>query len=345
MFFSLHVAMVFYRFTPRGAVKHLNLNMYFSITNNSKQTIEIPRIVINSHGVYQRANSFTKKSFKKQTKIAGLYRAIQMVDLTTLEGMDTDAKVSQLCQKAMNPLPIELCGEIKNHPNFLPIPSVAAVCVYPKFVELAKSIVKDSGVQVAAVSTAFPSGQLDLDLKLSDVTRAVEHGADEIDMVIDRDAYLRGDYQKVFSEIEQVKEICGETAHLKVILETSEIESFDEIYFASQLAMYAGADFIKTSTGKASAGASLPITLVMLYSIVDFYNSTGKIVGMKPAGGIRTAKQALQFLWMVKEVLGPQWLVPELFRFGASSLLNDLLRQICKQFSGDYFVSTHFSQD
>lgn len=309
--------------------------------------ITIPNYPINNLGVYERANSFTKRSIKANSKLEALYLALTMVDLTTLEGCDTPGKVRQLCGKAIQPMPPIIVEQIEKEigNKIKTIPSVAAVCVYPSQVETAVRCLKGTNINVASVATAFPSGQLPADLKLEDVRRAVRLGAHEIDMVINRDAFLRGDYQTVFDEIVSVKNICNERAHLKVILETGELQSLDKIRFASWLAMEAGADFIKTSTGKAAENATLPVTLVMLQAIADFFDDRGRQVGMKPAGGIRTAKQAIQYLVMVKETLGPDWLNPKYFRFGASVLLNDLLRQIMKQYTGRYFSSQYFSLD
>ena len=236
-----------------------------------------------------------------------------MMDLTTLEGKDTPGKVRALCVKAMRPKP--------GDPT---IPSVAAVCVYPALVAEAKEALAGSGVKVASVATGFPSGQTFRDIKLAETRAAVEAGADEIDMVIDRGAFLSGDYATVFEEIVEVKEACGD-AHLKVILETGELETYDNVRRASILAMAAGADFIKTSTGKVTPAATMPVTLVMLEAIRDFERATGRQVGMKPAGGIRTAKEAIQYLVILYETLGPRWMSPDWFRFGASSLLNDVL--------------------
>jgi deoxyribose-phosphate aldolase len=282
--------------------------------------------------VEERAASLGKRSIKKQAKVAGLKLAVSMMDLTTLEGKDSPGKVRQMCQKARWP-----------HESS-EIPSCAAVCVYPKFVGVAKKALEGSTVKVASVATAFPSGLSALDVKLADVRRAVESGADEIDMVIDRGAMLAGEHGAVFDEIAAVKEACG-AAHLKVILETGELGSYDCVRKASQIAMLAGGDFIKTSTGKITPAATPAVTLVMLEAIRDFYYATGKIIGMKPAGGIRTAKQALHYLVLVKETLGDTWLTPDLFRFGASTLLNDVLMQLEKERTGSYQSGDYFSKD
>ncbi len=307
--------------------------------------ISIPHFPIDMIAANERASSFTKRSIKAQSKLDALYLAVQMVDLTTLEGMDTPGKVKQLCGKAINPIPPELDLEMQKYENYRPMPSVAAICVYPSMVPYAKEALGDSGINIASVATGFPAGQLPLDIKLADVKRAIKFGATEIDMVIDRSAFYTGDYQTVFDEIVRVKDLCGDDVHLKVILETGELKNYDKVRLASWLAMEAGADFIKTSTGKISPAATMPITLVMLQAIQDYYEQTGKKIGMKPAGGIRTAKQAVHYLCMINETLGSDWLTPDLFRFGASSLLNDLLKQIFKQVTGKYYYDDIFSVD
>ena len=282
--------------------------------------------------VEERAAALGKRSLKKQTKVAGLKLAISMMDLTTLEGKDSAGKVRQMAQKA-------------RFPGIDPsVPSCAAVCVYPNLVPVAKKALAGSTVKVASVSTAFPSGLSPLAVKLADVRQAIELGADEIDMVIDRGAMLSGEYNAVFDEIAATKEACGEV-HLKVILETGELGSYDVVRKASQIAMLAGGDFIKTSTGKIVPAATPPVTLVMLEAIRDYYYATGKRIGMKPAGGIRTAKQALHYLVMVKETLGDAWLNNEMFRFGASTLLNDVLMQLEKERTGAYQGGDYFSKD
>lgn len=294
----------------------------------------------------QRAAMFTKRSIKSASKLAGLRLAMSMIDLTTLEGKDSPEKVRSLCRKAMRPYE----GSIEP-----PIPSVAAICVYPSLVRIAKEALAGSAVRVASVATGFPSGQFPLDVRLADVRRAFEDGADEIDMVINRGAFLAGRYQEVEDEIKQIKAACG-FAHLKVILETGELETYDLVRRASDLAIEAassiseaqplqdGEVFIKTSTGKIAPAATMPVTLVMLEAIRDHFLATGVQIGIKPAGGIRTAKQALHYLVMVKETLGPEWLTPKLFRFGASTLVNDLLRQIVKQTTGNYVSAYDFSE-
>jgi deoxyribose-phosphate aldolase len=269
-----------------------------------------------------------------------------MMDLTTLEGADTPGKVRQLCSKAIHPVP---AGTLESYAQKLnvsarSIPSVAAVCVYPSMVPIARETLAGSGIHLASVATAFPSGQLDRRLKVKEVTQAVRDGADEIDMVISRSDFLCGKYQAVFDDIRAVKEAC-EHAHLKVILETGELKTYDKVRLASWLAMEAGADFIKTSTGKVTPAATMPVTLIMLQAIWDYYQETGKKIGMKPAGGIRTAKQAIHYLVMVNEVMGQDWMTPDLFRFGASALLNDVLKQIFKQTTGQYFYDDLFSLD
>jgi deoxyribose-phosphate aldolase len=281
----------------------------------------------------ERAASFAKRSIKKATKVAGLKLAVAMMDLTTLEGKDTAGKVRQLCQKALRPLDTD--------PSIGPC---AAICVYPNHVTTAKEALAGSTVKVASVATAFPSGQSPLAIKLDDTRRAVDFGADEIDMVIDRGAMLVGDYTKVYDEIAATKEACGH-AHLKVILETGELGSYDTIRKASELAIAAGADFIKTSTGKIQPAATPPVTLLMLEVIRDHFYATGRRIGMKPAGGVRTSKQALHYLVIVKETLGDAWLTPDLFRFGASALLNDVLMQLEKERTGNYQAAEDFSKD
>ncbi len=284
-------------------------------------------------GIEERAASLTKRSIKREAKLWALDLVVRTIDLTTLEGADTPGKVKALCAKAMRPDP--LVGDI---------PSVAAVCVYPNFVALAKDELKGSGVNVASVATGFPAGQVPLNVKIDDVQAAVSAGADEIDMVIDRGAFLRGDYGKVFDEIVQIREACGD-AHLKVILETGELGTYDNVRRASVLSMAAGADFIKTSTGKIGTAATLPVTLVMLEAIRDYYHHTGHRVGMKPAGGISRSKLAIQYLVLLNETLGLDWMTPELWRFGASSLLNDVLMQLRKQHTGSYQSADYFTID
>jgi deoxyribose-phosphate aldolase len=281
--------------------------------------------------VEERAKSFTTRSLKNDAKLAGLKLAVRMMDLTTLEGADTAGKVSHLCAKARHPMP-----------ERYQCPSTAAVCVYPNLVHTAHKLLGGSGIHIASVATAFPSGQAPLKTKIEEVRFAVAQGADEIDMVIDRGAFLSGDYNKVFDEIAATREACGD-AHLKVILETGELKTYDNVRLASEIAMRAGGHFIKTSTGKVSPAATMPVTLVMLEAIRDFYYATGQMIGMKPAGGIRKAKEALHYLVMVKETLGDAWLDPDWFRFGASSLLTDVTLQIAKMTDGNYQSEDYFS--
>jgi deoxyribose-phosphate aldolase len=279
----------------------------------------------------ERAASFARRSIKTGAKLAGLKMAVAMMDLTTLEGKDTPGKVAFLCRKALQPLEEKFA-----------VPSCAAVCVYPSMVRHARQCLgAESPVHVASVATGFPSGQYPLRTRLEETRRAVADGADEIDMVIDRGAFLAGDHARVFDEIAAVQAACG-PAHLKVILETGELVTYDNVRLASRLAMEAGADFIKTSTGKVQPAATMPVTLVMLEAIRDYFFETGIRVGMKPAGGIRTARQALAYLVMLKETLGDDWLTPELFRFGASTLLNDVLMQIAKTADGRYQSADYF---
>ena len=294
----------------------------------------LPRLgSVDAVALEARAGELAKRSIKRESKIFALDLAIRMIDLTTLEGADTPGKVRALSTKAMHPDP--------GDPS---IPSVAAVCVYPSLVAVARRTLSGSTVHVASVATAFPSGQAPLEVKLADVRAAVKAGADEIDMVIDRGAFLSGRIGQVYDEVVAVKEACGD-AHLKVILETGELGTYDNIRRASLLAMAAGADFIKTSTGKLPKAATLPILLCMLEAIRDVHDETGRVVGMKPAGGIRTAKQAIQNLVIVNETLGPDWLTPDRFRLGASSLLNDVLMQLRAQRTGRYQNPEHFTRD
>ena len=280
-----------------------------------------------------RAAELAKRSIKRESKIFALELAIRMMDLTTLEGADTPGKVRALSVKAMQPDPADAS-----------VPAVAAVCVYPSQVAVARRTLRGSTVKVASVATAFPSGQAPLDVKLADVRAAVEAGADEIDMVIDRGAFLSGRIGQVYEEVVAVKEACGD-AHLKVILETGELGTYDAVRKASLVAIAGGADFIKTSTGKVTPAATLPVTLCMLEVIRDVHDETGLVIGMKPAGGIRTAKQAIQYLCVLHETLGIEWMTPDLFRFGASSLLNDVLLQLRKQRTGIYRSPDEFTLD
>jgi deoxyribose-phosphate aldolase len=284
-------------------------------------------------GCEARAASLGTRSIKTTSKAAAIDLAIRMVDLTTLEGQDTHGKVRALASKAMRPDPADpTC------------PPTAAVCVYPDMVGVAKETLGTSGVKVAAVATAFPSGRAAMDIKLADVQDAVEAGADEIDMVIDRGAFLSGRYLEVFEEIVAVREACG-SAHLKVIFETGELQTYDNVRRASWLAMMAGGHFIKTSTGKVQPAATLPVTMIMLEAVRDFREATGQMVGVKPAGGIRSSKDAIKYLVMVNEVAGQDWLDPDWFRFGASTLLNDLLMQRTKITTGRYSGPDYFTLD
>jgi deoxyribose-phosphate aldolase len=284
-------------------------------------------------GVEERAAALGKRSVKKQSKLRALDLAIRCMDLTTLEGADTPGKVSALCAKAAHP-----------QPGDATIPSVAAVCIYPALVPVAAARVRGTGVRTASVATAFPSGQTFTEVKLAETRQAVAAGADEVDMVIDRGAFLSGNHEKVYEEIEAVRE-AARPAHLKVILETGELGTYDNVRRASILAMAAGADFIKTSTGKVQPAATPPVSLVMMEAIRDFHRETGRAVGFKPAGGMRTAKQAIAYLVMLWETLGADWLTPERFRLGASSLLNDVLMQIEKERTGAYQSEDYFSKD
>ena len=289
-------------------------------------------------GADARAAALGSRSIKTTAKAFAIDLAIRMVDLTTLEGQDTHGKVSALAAKAMRPDPAD--------PS---CPAAAAVCVYPDMVATAKQVLGSSGVHVAAVATAFPSGRAALDIKLADTRDAVEAGADEIDMVIDRGAFLSGRYLDVFDEIVAVREACarpdGDDAHLKVIFETGELQTYDNVRRASWLAMMAGGHFIKTSTGKVQPAATLPVTMVMLEAVRDFREATGQMVGVKPAGGIRSTKDAIKYLVMVNEVAGQDWLDPDWFRFGASTLLNDLLMQRTKMTTGRYSGPDYFTLD
>ncbi|MBI4223849.1 MAG: deoxyribose-phosphate aldolase [Deltaproteobacteria bacterium] len=294
---------------------------------------------IDQIGVEERAARLTKRSIKKQTKIEGIKLAISMIDLTTLEGADSPGKIHALCQKAIRPLdPSTTLGANGN------VPSVAAVCVYPAHIAAVKKHLAGTDIKAASVATGFPSGQTTLQIKIEETRWAVQQGADEIDMVINRGAFLSGRYEEVADEIKKIKEACG-GARLKVILETGELQTYDNVRTASWLAMTAGADFIKTSTGKAKINATLPVTLVMLEAIRDFWYETGKMVGMKPAGGIRHSKEALHYLVLVKETLGEAWLSNRYFRFGASTLTNDLLMQLTKELTGRYQSLDYFTND
>jgi deoxyribose-phosphate aldolase len=291
------------------------------------RTVTVDRVMAD-----ERAASFTRRSIKTSAKQAGLRLALSMLDLTTLEGKDSAEKVRSLCRKAITPDP--------GDPS---LPHVAAICVYPSLVPVARQALAGSAVKIASVATGFPSGQYPLEVRLDDTRRAVEAGADEIDMVISRGLFLAGERGRVYDEIASIKEACGE-AHLKVILETGELETYDLVRAASDLAIHAGADFIKTSTGKVNPAATMGVTLVMLEAVRDHYLKTGVRIGVKPAGGIRTAKQSLHYLVMVKETVGDDWLTPDLFRFGASSLTNDILMQIARLRTGHYMATHDFTE-
>jgi len=294
----------------------------------------LPRIgSVDAVALEERAASLAKRSIKKAAKVFALELAIRTTDLTTLEGSDTPGKVAALASKAIRP-----------DPSDPTIPSVAALCVYPNLVPTAKQRLAGTGIHVAAVATGFPSGQYPTHIKVADVRSAVELGADEIDMVIDRGAFLSGRYAKVYDEVVQVKEACGD-AHLKVILETGELGTYDNVRRATLLAIAGGADFVKTSTGKINPAATLPVALCMLEAVRDVHHETGRKVGFKAAGGIRQAKQAIQHLVLVHETLGPDWLTPDLYRLGASSLLNDILMQLRKQKTGVYQGPDYFTLD
>ena len=288
---------------------------------------------IDQAGVEERVARFCTRSIKKDAKMQALNMTLSMIDLTTLEGKDTEGKVKQMCYKAAH-----------LHDHLEGLPTVAAVCVYPTLVSVAKKALTGTGIKVASVATAFPSGQSTHEVKINDTKFAVQNGADEVDMVISRGEFLAGNYSFVFDEIAAVKEACGK-ARLKVILETGELSTLDNVRKASDIAIAAGADFIKTSTGKVQPAATMPVTLVMLEAIRDHFYKTGQMIGMKPAGGISTSKMAIHYLVMVKETLGDAWLSNEWFRFGASSLANDVLLQIAKEKSGVYQSGEYFSKD
>lgn len=289
--------------------------------------------VIDQVGIEERVARFNTRSIKKETKLIGLKLALNMIDLTTLEGKDTEGKVKQMCFKAMH-----VADDIPG------LPTVAAVCVYPNHVKTAKQVLKNSPVKIASVATAFPSGNSTLQIKLDDTKLAIDSGADEVDMVISRGEFLKGNYNFVFDEIAAIKNACGK-ARLKVILETGELSTLDNVRKASEIAIHAGADFIKTSTGKIQPAATMPVTLVMLEAIKDHYLKTNVMIGMKPAGGISTAKSALQYLVMLNETLGSKWMTNEWFRFGASSLANDIVLQLGKEQKGVYYSKDYISID
>ena len=308
--------------------------MTIAAVDSGRRLPDLSRVpLVDEVGVHERAARFQARSIKTESKVEALRMILSMIDLTTLEGQDTPGKVRQLCQKAVH-----------LHDALPDLPHVAAVCVYPTMVAVARKALGDQPIKVASVATAFPSGMAPRQVKLEETRIAVEDGADEIDMVISRGAFLQGEFGYVFDEIAAIKEACGE-AHLKVILETGELGTFDRVRRASVLAMHAGADFIKTSTGKIQPAATLPVTLVMLQAIRDYYYETGRMVGMKPAGGISSAKLAIHYLVMLRETLGSAWMTPEWYRFGASSLANDVLMQLQKQATGVYQSADYFSRD
>ena len=308
--------------------------MSLAAVDTGKKLPDLSRVPsVDQVGVNERVARFQSRSIKKASKVEALKLVLSMIDLTTLEGQDTPGKVRQLCQKA-----------IHLHDTLPGLPHVAAVCVYPTMVGVARNTLEGHDINIASVATAFPSGQAPLNVKLEDTRMAVDQGANEIDMVISRGAFLAGDFRFVFGEIAAIKEACGE-AHLEVILETGELGTLDRVRRASALAMHAGADFIKTSTGKIQPAATMQVTLVMLQAISDYYRETGRMVGMKPAGGISSAKLSIHYLVMLRETLGNAWMTPEWFRFGASSLANDVLMQLVKQSTGVYQSADYFSKD
>jgi deoxyribose-phosphate aldolase len=304
------------------------------MTAQKNQFSEVPLSpTIDKVGVEERVSRFQTRSIKGPSKLQGLSMVLSMIDLTTLEGKDTPNKVRQMCYKAQH-----------LHDVYDGLPTVAAVCVYPSMVSVAREALKDSPIKIASVSTAFPSGQAPFEVKRIDTQFAIDAGADEIDMVISRGKFLAGEYNFVFDEIAAIKEICGDK-RLKVILETGELATLDQVRRASDIAIHAGVDFIKTSTGKVQSAATMQVTYTMLMAIRDHFDRTGKMVGMKPAGGISTSKLALHNLVMVKEILGEAWLSNEWFRFGASSLANDVLMQYMKQVTGKYQSADYFTID
>jgi deoxyribose-phosphate aldolase len=288
---------------------------------------------VDAVGLEERAASLAKRSIKRESKLWALDLAIRSMDLTTLEGSDTPGKIVALCAKAVRPNPLDDS-----------IPSVAAVCLYPQLVPVAAGQLKGTGVHVASVAGGFPAGLTPLDARLVEIREAVDMGADEIDIVLNRSLFLSGQYERAFEELVEAREAAGE-AHLKVILEVGELGSYDRVRQASMLAMAAGADFIKTSTGKISKGASLPDALCMMEAIREFYGETGRRIGFKAAGGVRTSKSAIQYLTILYETLGPEWMTPDLFRIGASTLLNDVLMQIDKERTGRYAGADYFTID
>ena len=301
------------------------------VSFNWDKTLELLRDSrIDSVGLNERVDSLATRSIKKESKLEALNMIVSMCDLTTLEGEDTEGKVSQMVAKAIIP-----------NPNDLDIKNVAAVCVYPSLVSIAKEKIRNSSVKVAAVSSYFPSGQVPMESKLLDTKYAIDSGADEIDIVINRKAFLEGDYRKVYDEILALKEVCGDV-HLKTILEVGDLRTYENIRKASLISLAAGSDFIKTSTGKLSVGSSRQACYVMAKAVLDFRNLSGVSAGIKVAGGIRDAKDAIRYLVLIKEEMGNEWLTPDLFRFGASSLLDDVLKQIKKLKTGAYQASYYF---
>jgi deoxyribose-phosphate aldolase len=310
------------------------MSVDFSVKSNGVLSgLDAFYLPVDEIGAKERTASLASRSIKKESKIEAIKMAVSMIDLTTLEGKDSKGKVQAMCRKGVRPL--ESAPEI---------PHVGAICVYPNMIKYAKEIVEGTGVKVASVATSFPSGQSPMKIKVEEVKKIVALGADEVDMVISRGEFLSGNYSYLYNEVKQIKEACN-GKHLKVILETGELETMDNIRLASLIAMLAGADFIKTSTGKVQPAATLPVVLVMLEAIRDYYNETGIKIGMKPAGGIRNTKEAIANLVLVKETLGDDWLTPDLFRIGASSLLNDLLMQYQKEKTGVYQSSVYFTND
>ncbi len=322
----------------RGRLEEVNTGVETSAASaifapRSRSGVALRVSPVDEVGLEARAKTFTTRSIKTTSKRAAIHLAISCIDLTTLEGMDTPGKVAALCRKAVRPDPTNAA-----------VPSVAAVCVYPQMVPAAVAHTAGTNVHVASVAGAFPSGQSSMSVRVADIEQAVADGANEIDIVISRGAFLAGDYRYVFNEIETQKAACG-PAHMKVILETGELGSYDQIRKASMLAMAAGADFIKTSTGKVAHNSSMPVALCMAEAIRDYAEQTGEVVGLKVAGGIRTAKQAWHYLVLIGETLGTEWLTPDLFRIGASSLLNDLLLQVQKLDTGRYSGPKYVSVD
>jgi deoxyribose-phosphate aldolase len=317
-----------------SSIDYILKYLYLKLIKITKILYHPNKVKVDQTSVLERVARLQTRSIKKESKETGLKLVLSMIDLTTLEGKDTDQKVKQLCYKA-----------IHLHDSYPKLPNTAAICVYPTMVKVAKTALRGSNIKVASVATAFPSGQSSRQIKLLDTKIAIDAGADEVDMVISRGKFLEGNYNFVYDEISEIKEACGSKVRLKVILETGELITLDNVRLASDLAIEAGADFIKTSTGKISPASTPQVTLTMLEAIKNNFMVTGKMVGMKPAGGISNAKTALQYLVMVKETLGVKWLDNNWFRFGASSLANDVLRQLEKQRTGYYQSADYFSID